>query len=199
MGPQVRAHLIAPEDGQWLSHGLSVRQDEVQHSVSIEVCHHAPCNNADCTPATGRESHGEGGRPPVPHPQPWGGGGASAGRPGLEACVLSFLAGGSGQEFTEGGSRFLAWTWDTVRTNDSDREDFYYTRLLYLCTFCPSTTCLHVQCLLWVLTTPQSKEEEQDVEKKAQKMKELLQDHLRDDGRSGSWDSESSALSLIPG
>lgn len=42
-GHEMRAHLIPSEDGQWLSHGLSVGQDEVQHAISIEVGHHAPC------------------------------------------------------------------------------------------------------------------------------------------------------------
>lgn len=69
VGPKVCAHLISPEDGQRLSHGLSVRQDEVQHPVSIEVCHHTPCNNADCTLAIGQEPHRGGGSRPVPCPQ----------------------------------------------------------------------------------------------------------------------------------
>lgn len=57
VSPEVHAHLIPPEDGQWLSHGLSVGQDEVQHPVSIEVCHHTPCNSTDFTLAIGQETH----------------------------------------------------------------------------------------------------------------------------------------------
>lgn len=56
MGPQVRAHLIPPEDGQRLSHGFSVGQDEVQHPISIKVCHHTPCNNMDCVLAISQET-----------------------------------------------------------------------------------------------------------------------------------------------
>lgn len=69
MGPEVCAHLVPPEDRQRLSHGLSVGQDEVQHPVSIEVCHHTPCNNADCTLAIGQEPHRAGGSRPVQCPQ----------------------------------------------------------------------------------------------------------------------------------
>lgn len=88
MGPEVRAHLISPEDGQWLSHGLSMGQDEVQHPISIEVCHHTPCNNADCTLAIGQETHGERAPRPVPCPQPLVG--EMLGQEdGLEACLLS--------------------------------------------------------------------------------------------------------------
>lgn len=43
-GPNGPAHLVAPEDRQRLSHRLSVGQYEVQHAVSIEVGHHAPCS-----------------------------------------------------------------------------------------------------------------------------------------------------------
>lgn len=57
MGPKVHAHLATLEYRQWLSHGLPVGQDEVQHPISIEVCHHAPCNNTDFTLATGQETH----------------------------------------------------------------------------------------------------------------------------------------------
>lgn len=61
MGPGVHAHLVPPEDRQRLSHGLPVGQDEVQHPVSVEVCHHTPCNNADFTLAIGQETRqGEG-------------------------------------------------------------------------------------------------------------------------------------------
>ena len=60
-GPGVHAHLVPPEDGQRLSHGLPVGQDEVQHPISIEVCHHTPCNKADFALAIGQETQaGEG-------------------------------------------------------------------------------------------------------------------------------------------
>lgn len=59
--PGAHAHLVPPEDRQRLSHGLPVGQDEVQHPVSIEVCHHTPCNKADFTLAIGQETQqGEG-------------------------------------------------------------------------------------------------------------------------------------------
>lgn len=57
-GPPVHAHLIPAEDGQRLSHGFSVGQDEVQHPISIEVCHHTPCNNMACALPIGQGTPG---------------------------------------------------------------------------------------------------------------------------------------------
>lgn len=93
VGPEVRAHLISPEDGQRLSHGLSVGQDEVQHPISIEVCHHTPCNNADCTLAIGQETHGGEGSPTSTMSTALSGGDAGAGR---RAGSLSPLLASSG-------------------------------------------------------------------------------------------------------
>lgn len=127
-------------------------QDEVQHPVSIEVCHHTPCNKADFTLAISQEIQEEEGLPTRAmswHPCPGVGGrehSAGAGRQGGSPSPLlsqsRFMAGSQ-----EGGIPFLSldFCMDRVGANHSDHEDsflIYYTCRLYL-QFCQYVMFAH--------------------------------------------------------